>query len=56
MTPRLPTCTDDPERVVLQDRSAADPAEKALLHASLEFENGDLGRWLWMGLLADDDT
>lgn len=56
MAPRLSAYTDDPERVVLQDRGAADPAEKALLHTALEFEDGDLGGWLWMGLLVDDDT
>lgn len=34
---------DDTEGVVLHDRCAADASEEALLHASFELQDGDLG-------------
>lgn len=42
----LASLANDAKGVVLHDRGAADPAQKALLHATLELEDGDLGRWL----------
>jgi len=42
----LPTLTDDSECVILHERSAADSAKEALLHAAVESENGDSWRRL----------
>lgn len=51
MAPGLAALADGAECVVLHDRGAADPAQKTLLHAALELEDGDLGRWLWWELV-----
>lgn len=40
----LAALADNAERVVLHERSTADAAQQALLHAALELEDGDLGR------------
>jgi hypothetical protein len=42
---RLATLADDAEGVVLHDRCATDAAQKTLLHAALEAEDCDFGRW-----------
>jgi len=40
----IPALADGPKSVVFHDGGTADSAEKTLLHAALESENGDFGR------------
>lgn len=47
--PGLLAFADDSEEVVFPDRATRYPREHALLHASLEVENSDLGRGLRRG-------
>lgn len=46
MVRRLPALAYDSKGVVFHDGCAADSPEKALLHAAVEFENGNLWGWL----------